>query len=337
MKIYEPYSLKSKNTFGIDVKAHAFISIESLKELLDLCIQNKPNLLLGGGSNMLLLNDIERDVWSYDVKGIGVIKEHDDHVLVEVQSGEVWHDLVLWAVENNFGGIENLALIPGKCGAAPIQNIGAYGVELKDILHAVYAVEKSTARQLAFHKESCEFAYRDSIFKRAYKDRLVITSIVLRLSKKGYHKLNLSYGAISKTLEERGISKPSIKDVAQAVIDIRSSKLPDVTKIGNAGSFFKNPVIPIAQFENLQKDFPNIVSYPVDEKTIKLPAAWLIDKAGWKGKMHGGASCYEKQALVLINKDKATGADVYELSSKIIASVKEIYGIELEREVNLIS
>ncbi len=337
MKIYEPFSLRHKNTFGIDVQASSFISIESLKELLSLCQKSTPHLVLGGGSNVLLLNDIDGEVWSYDAKGIDILNEHEDHILLEVQSGEIWHDLVMWAVDNDYGGIENLALIPGKCGAAPIQNIGAYGVEIKDVLHSVHAVQKSTGRQLAYHNQSCQFAYRDSIFKNALKDQLIITSIVLKLTKPGHHILNTSYGAISKILDQKNINNPSIKDVAETVIAIRSSKLPDVHTIGNAGSFFKNPIIPKSQFEDLQIKFPNIVSYPVDDAQIKLPAAWLIDKAGWKGKSVGGASCYEKQALVLINKNKATGADVYELSSQIIESVKSIYGIELEREVNLIS
>lgn len=337
MKLLEDYSLKKHNSFGLDAKAQALVMFDSIEELAQRCTTIKKSLLLGGGSNILILNDLDYEVWTYNVKGRSLLSEEEEYVLVEIQSGENWHETVLWAIEQGYGGIENLALIPGNCGAAPIQNIGAYGVEIKDVLHCVYGIQRDSGLPMSFYKAECNFGYRDSIFKKELKGKFIITSIVLKLTKPGYHRLNTSYGAISSTLEQRGITDPNCRDVAQAVIDIRKSKLPDTKVIGNAGSFFKNPVITIDQFNEVKSNHPDIVSYPVDDASIKLPAAWLIDRAGWKGKTVGGAQCYEKQALVLINKGNATGRDIFTLSQNIIDDVKTKYGITLDREVNLIS
>ncbi len=337
MKYFENYSLKDLNTFGVESFASSFYSFENVYELIDSCHPSKDPFVLGGGSNILLLNDIDKEVWSYDVKGIEVIKENSDHVLVEVQGGEVWHDLVLWTIDENFGGLENLALIPGKVGAAPIQNIGAYGVELKDVLHCVHCINRKTGLPLTFFNDSCEFGYRDSIFKRKCKDTFVITSIVLKLSKPDYHIINDTYGAIGKVLEEKKINRtPTIKEISKAVIDIRSSKLPDPNKIGNAGSFFKNPIIDVSQFVLLKKSFENIASYPVSDKKVKIPAGWLIDQAGWKGKRIGHVGCYENQALVITSDGKASGKEIFDFSTQVINSVYSKYGIQLEREVNMV-
>lgn len=336
MEILHNHSLKSYNSFGIEANAKQLVRFDNEAEIREACLAGRSGFILGGGSNILLMNDIDGEVWSCELRGIEVIKEHDDCVLVKIGAGEIWHDVVLWAVANAFGGIENLALIPGKTGAAPIQNIGAYGVEIKDVLHSLEAIRKKDGQVLSFFNSECEFGYRDSIFKNALKDQCIISSCTLKLSKEGYHKLDQSYGAISKTLEEQGVNQPTIHDIAQAVIKIRSSKLPDINKIGNAGSFFKNPIIEGSAFETLKSKFPDIVSYPAGNDKVKVPAGWLIDKAGWKGTWHGNVGCYEKQALVLISNGKATGEEIFELSERIMKSISDKYGINLEREVNLV-
>lgn len=336
MKHHTSYSLTSFNTFGIQAKAESFYQIDSIYSLKDLCHKTADPVIIGGGSNILIMEDIKRDVWKYNVKGREIIKEHEDHCLVEFQAGENWHESVIWATKNNLGGIENLALIPGNIGAAPMQNIGAYGVELKDVIHTVHAVEISSGLSVSFFNDECKFAYRSSIFKTDLKNKLVITSIVLKLTKEGFHKINTEYGAISNELKEANITEPTITDIAAAVSKIRTSKLPDPKLIGNAGSFFKNPVITKAHYEKLKTKFPNIVSYPAPDNQIKVPAGWLIDKAGWKGKRIGNVSTYKHQALVIINEGNASGKEIFQYSEHIIESIDSTYGILLEREVNVI-
>jgi UDP-N-acetylmuramate dehydrogenase len=254
--------------------------------------------------------------------------------LVKFSAGENWHDAVMWAVENNYGGIENLSLIPGKCGAAPMQNIGAYGIEIKDVLLAVYAFDTEKKQEFIFHNHECGFGYRTSNFKTIWKDKFIITEIVLKLTKPGYHIIDKSYGAIQSELDARGIGSPSIKDLSDVVIHIRQSKLPDPQELGNAGSFFKNPVISTSKFEALKSSFPEMPHYPAQDK-IKLPAGWLIDQCGWKGITEGQVGTYKHQALVLVNHGQASGEDVLNFSKKINASVEEKFGVELEMEVNV--
>ena len=327
--------LKPYNTFGLSVKAEKFVEFSTVEELKDLIERHKsePMLILGGGSNMLLTKDVKGLVLKNDLIGIEVT-ELGDKVLVKAQAGEVWHDLVLFCIENGYGGIENLSLIPGSVGAAPMQNIGAYGVEIKDVFVELEALDIASGAIRTFNKEDCQFGYRESVFKRGLKGKYIITNITLKLSKSPV--INTSYGAISSRLAEMGVTEPTIKDVSDAVIYIRQSKLPDPNEIGNSGSFFKNPVIPKSQFEALKKKFPDIAHYPVDDENVKIAAGWLIDKAGWKGKTIGNYGVHKNQALVLVNYGDAKGEDIYQLSEEILKSIKEIYGIELEREVNVI-
>ena len=335
MDIFENKSLKNFNTFGINANAEKLIRIESEAQLLS--VLEKPEdskiNILGGGSNILLTGDLNGLTLKNEIKGIDIISENENEVLVSIGGGENWHQFVLWAIENNFGGIENLSLIPGTVGAAPIQNIGAYGVELKDVFESLEAVDLKTHKRLIFNKKECQFGYRDSIFKRDLKGKIFITKVILKLTKK--HKINIEYGAIRQVLSDRKIENPNIRDISDAVIFIRKSKLPDPAEIGNAGSFFKNPVIDISHFERLKIEYPNIVSYPVSETEIKVPAGWLIDRAGWKGKRFGDAGCHAKQALVLVNYDNAKGSEIWDLAQRILRDVKEKYGIELTPEVNV--
>lgn len=327
--------LQPYNTFGLSVKAEKFADFTSVEELKDLIEQHQsePLLILGGGSNMLLTQDVPGLVLKNSLMGISARQEGDD-VYVKAAAGEVWHDLVMYCIENGYGGIENLSLIPGSVGAAPMQNIGAYGVEIQDVFVELEALDIRNGATRIFNKTDCQFGYRESVFKRAKKGKYIITSITLRLSTN--HTLNTSYGAISSRLDEMGVTEPTIKDVSEAVIHIRQSKLPDPKEIGNSGSFFKNPVIPRTQFEALKEKFPDIANYPVDDDHVKIAAGWLIDKAGWKGKTLGNYGVHKNQALVLVNYGDADGKEIYQLSEDILASVKEIYGIELEREVNVI-
>ncbi|MEZ4922079.1 MAG: UDP-N-acetylmuramate dehydrogenase [Crocinitomicaceae bacterium] len=336
MELKHQVDLKPYNTFGLSVKAENFSTFSTVDELRQIISENRDKelLVLGGGSNMLLTKDYPGLVLKNELKGIEVIQEDQDFVLLKAAAGEVWHQLVLHAIENGFGGIENMSLIPGSAGAAPMQNIGAYGVEIKDVFHELEALEIASGQIRKFTNKECDFGYRESVFKRALKGKYIITSITLKLSKNPI--LNTSYGAIEERLKEMGVIHPTIKDVSDAVIYIRQTKLPDPAQIGNSGSFFKNPVIPKSKFEVIRNKFPGISSYPVDDNHVKLAAGWLIDNAGWKGKTFGNYGVHKNQALVLVNYGGATGKEIYQLSEDIMNSVKEIYDVDLEREVNVI-
>ncbi len=329
-------SLKPFNTFGIDVTASRFAIFSSAEELGQI-LENyakTPLLILGGGSNLLLTKDFEGLVLKNEIKGIEIISENEEEVLVKVGAGEVWHEFVLFCISKNFCGVENLSLIPGSVGASPMQNIGAYGVEIKDVFDRLEAFEIATGEIHTFDNPRCEFGYRESIFKHAVQNKYVITHVYYRLSK--IQNPNTSYGAINQQLELMGISKPSIKDVSDAVIAIRSSKLPNPKEIGNAGSFFKNPVVDKAHFQQILKEYPNAPSYPVDANQVKVPAGWLIETAGWKGKVVGETGVHKNQALVLVNYGNATGEEIYQLSAEIIADIQYKFNIQLTREVNIL-
>jgi len=333
--IQHDIDLKPFNTFGISAMAAAFAEISSTEDLDQLFLKSTDNyLILGGGSNILFTQNPEGLVLKINLKGIEVIKETDQYVYVKAAAGETWHQFVLHAIKNNWGGIENLSLIPGSVGASPMQNIGAYGVEIKDVFEELEAYHIDTKEIHRFNAEECRFGYRESVFKRHLKGQYIILSVTYRLTKNPV--INTSYGAIMSELEYMGISKPTIKDVSDAVIRIRSSKLPDPKEIGNAGSFFKNPVVPAELFNNLKKKYPNIPSYPVSATEVKIPAGWLIEQDGWKGKTIDQYGVHKNQALVLVNYRNAQGRDIFNLSAQIIESVKNRFGIELEREVNIV-
>ena len=335
MNIKENISLKKYNTFGISVFAKRFISVDSVYELQQVLKVEKDFFLISGGSNMLLTRDIEKLVIHINTKGISIDKEDDNFVYLTVNSGENWHDFVLWCVSQNYGGIENLSLIPGNVGTCPIQNIGAYGVEVKDTITVVEGLEVASGKILTFSNKDCKFGYRNSIFKNTHKRKIIITSVGFKLTKKN-HQLNTSYGAIETHLISNKISNPSLKDISDAVISIRKSKLPDPKDIGNSGSFFKNPVIPMSQFLKLKKEHPTIPSYLVSDTEIKVPAGWLIEQSGFKGKRFGDAGVHHKQALVIVNYRNASGQDIYELAKKIKQTVQKKFKISLEIEVNII-
>ncbi|WP_417800159.1 UDP-N-acetylmuramate dehydrogenase [Tenacibaculum sp.] len=335
MNIQENISLKEYNTFGIDVNAKRFVSITSVYQLQQLLKEEKNIFLISGGSNMLLTKDIEILVVHIDIKGISIDRENQDSIHLTVNAGENWHEFVLWCVSQNYGGLENLSLIPGNVGTCPIQNIGAYGVEVKDTITKVEAVEIETGKLVSLAAEECQFGYRNSIFKNKAKGKYVLTSVSFQLTKNN-HKLNTSYGAIASELTLKGITNPTIKDISNVVIAIRQSKLPDPKKIGNSGSFFKNPVISREHFEKLQKKYPNIPSYVISDAEIKVPAGWLIEQSGFKGKRFGAYGVHEKQALVLVNYGSAKGNEIYELAQKIQYSIKNTFDIDLEIEVNII-
>ncbi|MFA7444916.1 MAG: UDP-N-acetylmuramate dehydrogenase [Flavobacteriaceae bacterium] len=330
------YSLKAYNTFGIDVKAKEFISVSSLSELQSVLEKYKHEeiFVLGGGSNMLLTQDIEKPVVHINLKGIQIAKQDENYVWVEAQAGENWHQFVLWALENDFGGIENLSLIPGNIGSAPIQNIGAYGVELKDVFDNCKAIHIKTQEIKTFTKEDCLFGYRESIFKSTEKGKYIILSVTLKLTKKN-HKISTSYGVIANELQKMGITAPTIQDVSKAVISIRQSKLPDPKEIGNSGSFFKNPVVPQKIYEKIQEQYPEMPFYKVSEDEIKIPAGWLIETSEFKGKRFGDAGVHQKQALVLVNYGNATGEEIYNLAKTIQNTIFDKFGIEIEMEVNV--
>ncbi|TPE43230.1 UDP-N-acetylmuramate dehydrogenase [Pontibacter mangrovi] len=337
MKLQTDFPLKPYNTFGIDVKARLFArfdSVEELQELLQLPeLKQEQKLILGGGSNLLFTKDFEGVVLQNGVKGIEKVAEDEEHVYLKAGGGEVWHEFVLHTLSENLGGVENLSLIPGTVGAAPLQNIGAYGVELKDVFHELEAVNLETGEVRVFDNEACRFGYRESVFKNELKGQYIVTHVTFRLHKK--HKLNTSYGAIKSTLEEMQVQAPSIQHVSAAVCHIRQSKLPDPKQIGNAGSFFKNPEIPLEQFEELQKKYPEMPSYPVSETTVKVPAGWLIEQCGWKGKVLGNYGVHKNQALVLVNYGGAKGHDIQQLAHNIIQTVEDKFGIRLSAEVNI--
>ena len=335
MTILENISLKEYNTFGVTSYAKRFVSITSFYDLQQLLKIEKELFLISGGSNMLLTRDINKLVVFLNIKGISIDRENENSVNVTVNSGESWHEFVLWCISQNYGGIENLSLIPGNVGTCPIQNIGAYGVEVKDTITKVEALEIETNKLVTFSNAECQFGYRNSIFKNDAKGKYIITSVSFQLTK-NIHQLNTSYGAIENALEENKITKPTIKDVSDAVIAIRKSKLPDPKEIGNSGSFFKNPVISTEQFLELQKKHPTIPSYKISETETKVPAGWLVEQCGFKGKRFGDAGVHKKQALVLVNYGNASGKEIFTLAQNIQKSVLETFKIALEIEVNII-
>ncbi len=336
--IQENISLKSFNTFGIDTTARHFSTFKSEEELQELLLEklvkDNSRLVLGGGSNLLLTKDFDGIVLKNEIKGVDLIKEDEMHYYIKSNAGEVWHSFVMHCIKNNYAGVENLSLIPGCVGASPMQNIGAYGVEIKDVFHSLEAVNIYDGSIKTFTIEECAFGYRESIFKRKEKDNWIITSVTFRLNKRPV--LNTAYGAIEEELDRMKLDTITIKDVSQAVINIRSSKLPNPKEIGNAGSFFKNPVVSITVFEEIKKHYNNAPSYPINEAEVKVPAGWLIETAGWKGKNMGTYGVHAKQALVLVNYGGATGKEIYDLSTIIINDIRIKFGIELEREVNII-
>lgn len=336
MKVLHNTSLKTYNTFGIDVKALHFISINSVQELKLVLKKNYAEdlFLLGGGSNMLLTKDVESTVLHISLLGKKILRETEAEAFVEANAGENWHQFVLFTLEQDFGGLENLSLIPGNVGTAPIQNIGAYGVELKDTFVACKAIDIQTLEEKTFTAEEVDFGYRNSIFKNSAKGKYIITSVIFRLSKIN-HQLNTNYGSINEALREKGITSPTIKDVSNAVIAIRQQKLPDPRELGNSGSFFKNPVIAAKELKDLQVKFPEIPHYPVSAKEVKIPAGWLIDRAGLKGYREGDAGVHKNQALVLVNYGSAEGKDIWNLAQKVQEKVRTMFGVDLEAEVNI--
>ncbi|KAB1062680.1 UDP-N-acetylmuramate dehydrogenase [Salibacter halophilus] len=336
MKIEKNIDLSPYNTFGIKALASKLVKVERVEDLQELAkkgeLKIEDVLLMGGGSNMLLRNDVDGLVVLNEIPGIEKVDETSDEVFVKVGGGVVWHDFVMWAVGQNLGGVENLSLIPGSVGAAPMQNIGAYGVELKETFWKLEAVHRESGEIHTFNKEQCEFGYRSSVFKTSLRNQYVIARVYFRLQKSPH--LNTSYGAIEAELKEMG-EEPSVRTVSQAVINIRQSKLPNPKEIGNSGSFFKNPIVSKEFYEELKKQHPDVVAYPVKEG-VKLAAGWLIDQAGWKGKTFGHYGVHKKQALVLVNYGGATGEEIYQLSEKIIEDIDSKYGVKLEREVNII-
>ncbi len=337
MDIIKNKSLKSYNTFGIDCNSSFFARINTLKDLEELyqhpLFKSQKKLILGGGSNILFTSNYEGLVIKNEIKGIEIKKETNDVVEVQIGAGMNWHEFVTYAVNNKWGGVENMSLIPGNCGTAPMQNIGAYGVEIKDTFISLNAYEIETGETVSFDRKKCDFGYRESVFKNDLKDQYIILDITLRLQKKPI--LNTKYGDINNILIKNNISKPTIKDVSNAVIEIRTSKLPNPKEIGNAGSFFKNPIIQQDQFEELKTKFPEIVSYPVNENQVKLAAGWLIEKAGWKGKDFGNFGVHKKQSLVLVNYNNASGKEIFDLSQDILEDVYQKFQVKLEREVNI--
>ncbi len=330
-------SLKDYNTFGIDCKAKYYVSVTTITELIEILSDKKyeERFILGGGSNMLLTQDINALVIHLNLKGITVLSETEEQVQIEALAGENWHRFVLSCIERGYGGLENLSLIPGNVGTTPIQNIGAYGVELKDTFESCKAIEIESKAEVKFSKEACNFGYRTSIFKKEARDKYIITSVVFNLTKIN-HKKSISYGAIKQQLSERNIKEPTIKNISDAVIAIRESKLPDPKKLGNSGSFFKNPVIDLATFRHFRVKFPEAPYYEVSPTEFKIPAGWLIEQAGFKGKQFGDAGVHKNQALVLVNYGNATGSEIWELAVRIQKKVKEKFGIYVEPEVNVI-
>lgn len=336
--IQENVSLKRFNTFGIDAAARHFAVFKTTEELTELLsnktVLDNQKLILGGGSNLLLTKNFDGIVLKNEIKGVELISEDEMHYYVKSNAGEVWHSFVMHCIKNNYAGVENLSLIPGCVGASPMQNIGAYGVEIKDVFESLEAVNVKDGSIKTFRLEECAFGYRESIFKRKEKDNWIITSVTFRLNKRPV--LNTAYGAIEEELDRMNLDTITIKDVSQAVINIRSSKLPNPKEIGNAGSFFKNPVVPMSVYDEIKKHYNSAPCYPINETEVKIPAGWLIETAGWKGKNMGTYGVHAKQALVLVNYRGATGKEIYDLSTVIINDIRIKFGIELEREVNII-
>jgi len=336
MQIHEAFSLLPYNTFRIDIKAGYFSIFSNAEELSELTTDYSrlTTLVLGGGSNILFTKDYNGLVLKNEIKGIELQHEDADHVYVKAGAGEDWHQFVLHCIHHNWAGVENLSLIPGNVGASPIQNIGAYGVELDDVFWSLEAFHLKEKKIHTFTATDCEFDYRDSVFKNRYKDQFAILSVTFQLRKTPI--FHTSYGAITEELEKMGVKDLNIKAISQAVINIRSSKLPDPKTIPNAGSFFKNPEVSTDKYEELKSKFPDIIAYPLAKGTVKLAAGWMIEQCGWKGYRKGDAGCHAKQALVLVNYGNAKGSEIYDLSEEILQSVKNKFGIVLEREVNII-
>lgn len=337
MTLHSNFSLKNYNTFGIEAKAKQFIAVHSLDELKTVLVENptEKKFILGGGSNMLLTQDINALVIHIDLKGKKIIDENDDFLWVESQAGENWHEFVLWTIDQNFGGLENMSLIPGNVGTTPVQNIGAYGAEIKDHFISCQAISIANQEVRTFQNEECRFGYRESIFKNEVKDQYIITSVVFKLTKRN-HKINTSYGDILGELEKNDVQNPSLKDVSNAVIAIRQSKLPDPKELGNSGSFFKNPIVPKSDFEKIHQRFPEMKYFEVSATEVKVPAGWLIEQAGFKGKRFGDAGVHKNQALVLVNYGNATGQEILAVSKDIQETVFKTFGIRIEAEVNVI-
>lgn len=337
MDIQNNFSLKNYNTFGIEAKARQFVAVHTTEEIKTLLKQqpHDKKFILGGGSNMLLTKDVDALVIHVDLKGKKIIQENDDFVWVESQAGENWHEFVLWTIDQNFGGLENMSLIPGNVGTTPIQNIGAYGTEMKDTFVSCEAIEITTLENKIFSNDDCRFGYRESIFKNEAKDQFIITSVVFKLTKHS-HKINTSYGDITSELAKKNIATPTLKDVSNAVIAIRQSKLPDPKELGNSGSFFKNPILLKTDFKKIHQLFPEMKYYEVSETEVKVPAGWLIEQAGFKGKRFGDAGIHKNQALVLVNYGHATGQEILNVSKNIQETIFRTFGIHIEAEVNVI-
>lgn len=337
MELLQNFSLKNHNTFGIDAQAKEFIAVHSVEQLKTVLKENasKTKFILGGGSNMLLTQDIDALVIHVDLKGKRIVREDENHVWVESQAGENWHEFVLWTINQDFGGLENLSLIPGNVGTTPVQNIGAYGTEIKDTFESCQAVEIATQEVKTFTLVDCNFGYRESIFKQEAKDQYIITSVVFKLTKKNHH-IKTDYGDILAELQSQNITEPQIKDVSNAVIAIRRKKLPDPKELGNSGSFFKNPIVLKSDFEKIKAKFPEMRFFDISETEVKVPAGWLIEQAGFKGKRFGDAGIHKNQALVLVNYGNATGQEILAVSKNIQQTVFEKFGIPIEAEVNII-
>lgn len=335
--IKENISLQPFNTFGIDVNAKYFASFQSEEHVFEILeqqlVESQSPLILGGGSNILFTKHVDGLVLKNEIGGIDLVHQDHDYFYVKAGAGVNWHSLVMHCIENNYAGIENLALIPGNAGASPMQNIGAYGVEIKDVFHSLEAIHIHDKTKVMLNNNECHFGYRESVFKNIYKNQFIITSVTYKLKK--VPQYNISYGAIPQELERMGVKELTIKDIALAVMNIRNSKLPNPKIIGNAGSFFKNPEISVSLFDQLKLNFPIIVGHATENNFIKVAAGWLIEQSGWKGFRDGDVGCHDKQALVLVNHGKATGLQILELSEKIIKSVNEKFGIKLSREVNI--
>jgi UDP-N-acetylmuramate dehydrogenase len=338
MNIIENYPLLKLNTFGLDVKAKYFVSINTINELIELTKTNffkdLQLLILGGGSNILFTKDFDGLVILNNIKGKEIINQNQKSVFLKIGAGENWHELVMYCVDNGWGGIENLSLIPGNTGTAPMQNIGAYGVEIKETFVELEALEISSGKIVKFSNSDCEFGYRESVFKNKMKNQYIILNITIELNKNPV--ININYGDVKVILESQNIKNPTIKQVSNAIIRIRQSKLPDPKKIGNSGSFFKNPIVSLNQLEFIKKKYPKVVNYEINENEFKIAAGWMIERAGWKGKKFKNYGVHEKQALVLVNYGLANGMEIFDLSEKIILDIKDKFGITLQREVNII-
>lgn len=333
MKIYSDFSLKAHNTFGLDQKVEAFVRVQTENELkLALGLKEySTKFILGGGSNLLLTKPVMGLCIFNDLKGLSVFQENEEDVIIEAMAGENWHELVIWSLEQGYGGLENLSLIPGNVGTAPIQNIGAYGVELKDVFHSCIALDRTTGEEKEFQLEDVQFAYRSSIFKTHAKGQYAIVKVRMRLTKKK-HRLRYDYGAIREAL---GDNSPSPKEISKAVISIRQEKLPDPKVLGNSGSFFKNPLVAKATYNELKKRYPDLPAYPTVNTQMKVPAGWMIENLGWKGYRKGDAGVHKNQALVLVNYGSATGKEILDLAVLIQQDVEKNFGMRLEPEVNI--